>query len=50
MAKMPRWAKDIKVDREHGVMTFRIAKWYWPVLAIKACWVMFWGRHRMGLD
>jgi hypothetical protein len=36
--KMPCWAKDVKFDRELGVMTFRIAFWYWPILFVKGCW------------
>ena len=48
--KMPYWAKDVKVDRAHGVMTFRIALWYWPVLFAKACWIRMWGRERVECD
>ena len=42
--------KDVQVDREHGVMSFRIAKWYMPILYCKALWQGFRHRRRLPLE
>lgn len=48
--KCPCWMKDVKVDRYHGTMSFRVAKWYVPVLYFKAVWQGFRHRRRLPLE
>ena len=48
--KTPYWMKDVEVDTYHGVMTYRIAWWYLPILYAKALWREYRGRRRMGIE
>lgn len=50
--KCPRWMKDVKLDRAHGVMSFRVATWYLPWLYAQVLWKALSNRARwrFGLD
>lgn len=48
--RCPCWMKDMKYDKQHGVLSFRVAAWYLPLLYAKALWHALSNRARRRIE